>query len=436
MTRSADDLAHTLEELNRPGREERLEALRELAARRERGEIRLPPRTGLVNNHIHTTYSFSPYSPAAAVWMSLLAGLDTAGIMDHDTMSGAGEFLEAGRIAGLAVTVGAECRVDFHGTPLAGRRINNPDQDSNAYIAIHAVPHPQIERVQAFFAPRREARNRRNRRMVERLNARLAERAGPGLSLDFEAEVVPLSCAREGGSITERHILFALAGRLEERFGRGEALLAFLQQELALNVSRTVRERLLDAGNPYYRYDLLGALKSDLVSIFYIEATTEECPPARETVAFIREAGAIPAYAYLGDVGESVTADKRSQRFEDGFLPQLFETIRDLGFQAVTYMPSRNTAAQLARVRELCARFGLLQISGEDINSPRQRFICEPLRRPEFANLIDAAWALIGHEREAGRDPRAGMFAPETARRIPDLEERIRVYRKIGEGKA
>ena len=47
------------------------------------------PETGSdVNNHIHTTYSFSPYSPTAAVWFARQAGLCTCGLMDHDSIGG------------------------------------------------------------------------------------------------------------------------------------------------------------------------------------------------------------------------------------------------------------------------------------------------------------------------------------------------------------
>ena len=54
------------------------------------------PETGRdVNNHIHTTYSFSPYSPTAAVWFARAAGLCTCGLMDHDSIAGAEEFLAA-----------------------------------------------------------------------------------------------------------------------------------------------------------------------------------------------------------------------------------------------------------------------------------------------------------------------------------------------------
>ena len=45
------------------------------------------------------------------------------------------------------------------------------------------------------------------------------------------------------------------------------------------------------------------------------------------------------------------------------------------GVKAVTYMPTRNTPEQLSRLRKLCDDYGMFQISGEDINSPRQIFV-------------------------------------------------------------
>ena len=108
--------------------------------------------------------------------------------------------------------------------------------------------------------------------------------------------------------------------------------------------------------------------------------------------------GGISAYAYLGDVGDSVTGDKRAQKFEDDYLPLLFEEISSLGFKAVTYMPTRNTMDQLMRVRDLCAQYNLMEICGEDINSPRQGFICEKLAEPGFTHLVDAAWELVRRE--------------------------------------
>ena len=436
-TRNGEDLlsyrrtmnsADLTEQLHSSRAPERLQALSKIKDALEAGTMPRPEAGEDVNNHIHTIYSFSPYPPAEAVWRSFNAGLRTAGIMDHDTISGAGEFIEAGKTIGLATTIGVECRCDFTSTPLAGRRLNNPDQLSNAYIAIHGIPHTRIEEVSAYFEPLRQARNRRNRRMVQRLNDRLGR---DELLLDFDADVAPLSMVHEGGSITERHILFALSQRLIHRFGRGRSLLAFLEQQLCLNLTPKVQELLGAANNPHYPYDLLGALKSDLVRQFYIDAA-DECPSVQECLTFCERIGAVSAYAYLGDITESVTGDKKAQAFEDSYLDELFEVLTALGFRAVTYMPNRNTPAQLARVQSLCRQHGLFEISGVDINSPRQEFTCPEIRQRQFRHLIESTWALIGHEAAATEDPDRGMFAGKAAEIYPDMQRRIEAFARIG----
>ena len=385
-----------IERLNDRDAEIRLASLRELMSMIDRGELKAPVQGNDVNNHIHTTFSFSPYSPAKAVWMAYCAGLKTAGIMDHDSLSGAREFIEAGKITGILTTIGVECRVSMKNTPLADKRINNPDQKGIAYTTIHGIPHQHIDEVVAFFKPYVKARNERNRKMTDRINTLTAPY---GIRLDFDRDVVPLSEFVHGGSITERHLLFALSQKLTERFGKGEEIVSFLTKEMGIALPDKIRGYLSDSENPYYEYDLLGALKGNLVEKFYIDAD-EECPDVRELVAFAAKIDAFSAYAYLGDVGDSVTGDKKTQKFEDDYLDQLFDVIKELNFKAVTYMPSRNTMEQLRRVRALCERYGFFQISGEDINSPRQSFICEAQRTPEFANLYDSTMTLIRHETE------------------------------------
>lgn len=389
--------------------------------------LALPPIGTDVNNHIHTTYSFSPYSPTAAAYMARMAGLCTAGIMDHDTIAGAREFLKAASMLGLGGTCGVETRVSFDGTPLAGRRINNPDQVGNAYILLHGVPHDQIETVDAFFVPVREKRNNRNRLMVGNLNRLMS---GSGIVLDFDTDVQPLSEAAHGGSVTERHISSALANALEKHCGRGEALIQLLEGTFHRPVGEKYQTMFCDAENPYFHYDLIGWIKAELVPAFYVDAT-DECPNVREVLALGERTGAISAYAYLGDVGDSVTGDKRAQKFEDDYLDELFEIISDLGFRAVTYMPTRNTPAQLKRVRAKIAEGGFFEISGEDINQPRQSFVCMAMREPGFDALRESAWAMIAHERE-----KSGLFSEAAIQAEPDLAKRVAAYAERGRGYA
>ena len=223
----------------------------------------------------------------------------------------------------------------------------------------------------------------------------------------------------------------ALSYRLLEVVGRGEKLVSFIKDELKLPLSAKVEGYLRDESNPYAMYDLLGWVKSDLISRFYIDAT-DECPDVREALDLCDDIGAISAYAYLGDVGQSVTGDKRAQKFEDDYLDELIPYIKELGFKAVTYMPSRNTRPQLDRLRALCEKYELFQISGEDINSPRQSFVCEAQRDPAFRNLFDSTWALIAHEWRSTTNPRDGFFSAESVKKWPGLDERVLAFSQFG----
>jgi len=421
-----EEVSFLLELLNAPTKETRLQALREIKKLIESGAVAAPVRGKDVNSHIHSIYSFSPYSPTKAVFRSWESGLLTTGIMDHDSISGAYEFIEAGKIMGMPTTIGAELRASFEGTVLEGKRINNPDQSTVAYVAMHGIPHTAIPALREFFAPLLVARGIRNRAMIEKINEILLP---ADISIDYDKDVLPLSMAHEGGSVTERHLLFAVAKKMTEKFGRGDKLVNFLDVTLGITAKGKIRELLLDESNEIYDYDLLNVLKGNMVEQFYIPAT-DETPAIAKVSKFAADHGIILAYAYLGDITESVTGDKKAQHFEDEFLDEVFETIREQGFKAVTYMPSRNTAEQLVRLRDLCDKNGFFQISGEDINQPRQKFVCEAMRNPEFANLIDAAWALIGHEWSATEDMSMGMFSDEMIKRFPNLLDRVDYFKK------
>lgn len=377
-----------LEKLNAPTKAERLANLAALLP-----ETQFPPMVPeYINNHIHTTYSFSPYSPTAAVYAARMEGLCTAGIIDHDSISGAEEFLEAAKLVEMPVTIGMECRVSMAGTRLEGRRTNNPDQVGVSYMTIQSVPHDKIGVLTEFFQPYREARHVRNRKMVEKINALL-----PELCLDYDRDVLPLSMAQESGGVTERHLMYALAKKLTAQVGRGPAMVDKLE-EMGLTLSEKQKTQMLNIEYPFYEYDLLGILKSAFVPKIYIDAD-DECPKLPEMVALCKEIDAYLCYAYLGDVGDSVTGDKKAQKFEDDYLDDVFECLKEEGVRAVTYMPTRNTPAQLTRLRGLCEQYGMFQISGEDINSPRQSFIIRAMENPMFRNLIDATWKLIEHEK-------------------------------------
>ena len=347
-----------IEFLNAETAEERLANL-ETLLREEKTKPEVLPQ--FANNHIHTAFSFSPYSPTAAVWAARRAGLPTAGIMDHDSISGASEFRKAAKLAGVGATCGVEMRVDFSGTPFADVHTNNPDTPGVSYMTFHSIRERYFEQTREMIAPFREYRNQRNIEMLKGIEKET------GIHLDFEEDVLPLSQYRNGGSVTERHLLYALA------------------------------KKVLPEGTEDEQYRLLGKYKAGLIHDVYINPT-KELIPLDFAISFAKDVDAYLCYPYLGDVTASPTGDKKAQKFEDEFLDDLVAYLNRIGIRAITYMPSRNTPEQLDRLMNLCDKYNMKQISGEDINSPSQSFICRQLADPKFSHLVDAAWELVKRE--------------------------------------
>lgn len=411
-----------LDKLNAPTASERLTALKELLKTEKEKPVR---RENDANNHIHTIYSFSPYSPTKAAYMAYKSGLTSAGIMDHDSLSGAIEFKKACQMLGIGCTCGVEVRAKFN---KGFGKINHPDQADCIYMAAHGVPTQNLKAFNDYLSFYREKRYLRDQKMCSLITEKYQKF---GLSLDFYKDVYPLSQAHEGGTITERHLLYALAVKLEKTFGKTNRLVEFLSNDLGLEISSKAKLYLTDEENPHLLYDLLGVLKSD-AKFFYVDAD-EEMPIAEDFIKFAKEMGAIPAYAYLGDVGDSVTGDKKAAKFEDSFLDELVVELKKAGFLAIAYMPTRNTPSQLQRIMKLCRDNGFFEISGEDINSSRQKFACEALAKPEFSHLIDSTWALIGHEHISSiKGTDYGMFSSSVLESTPNLKDRITQFAQIG----
>ncbi len=420
---------HFIKKLNNRNKFNRLEAVKAIASLIEKGEIsRIESKE--VNNHVHTIYSFSPYSPSSAAFFAWKAGLQTIGIMDHDSIAGGEEMKLSCKMLGLASTVGCEIRVNFDHTKLEGRQLNSPDSKNIAYIAIHGISSRQFASTSHFLRPIHERRNHRNRLMVDRMNQLMADYDIE--KIDYQKDIYSLSQAGEGGSITERHLLFALANKIIKKNGKGERLLYFLKKQLKIDIPEKIVHYLMDESNNNYIYDLVGILKSSYMEEIYIEPNKEECVSVYEAIHFAHSIDAIPAYAYLGDVLESPTGDKKSQKFEDDYLDELFDEIKRIGFKAVTYMPPRNTLQQLQRLQRLCHQHNLMEISGVDINHPRQSFNCPEILKPQFHHLVDMTWALITHEKLAHLNSIYALFHQENPLRDQPLIERLQIYSAIG----
>ena len=405
----------------------RLKALESHAAGRREAAAKASAE---INNHIHTVFSFSPYTPAMAALCASDAGLCAAGSVDHDSIAAAEEMIAACAILGIGGCAGFELRVSFKNGIFAGRKINNPDSEGYAYMTVQGIPGKAIPLAAEFLAPIRENRLQRTRLMCIAANTLLKD-AGIG-EINFEADIAGASQYANGGGITERHLLAAAAAKLMEKYGRGSGLTEGLETFLGKAIQPKIAALLANPDNPHYLYDLLGILKTDFLPGIYIQPGENECIPANRVTSFAQSIGAIPAYAYLGDVGESPTGDKKAEKFEDDYIEELFEELSKLGYRAITYMPPRNTLEQLRRVQRLCSQWGFMEISGVDINSSRQSFNCPEVLRPEFSHLLDTTWALVAHERLASADTRLGLFSRDNPFAGEGMQRRLAIYAGIG----
>ena len=138
------DSAHLIENLNHDDINVRLDSLRRLMDKINSGELPRPSTWKRCNNHIHTLPGLS-LTPTKAVWMAIRQAWQPPAL-----------WIMIPRRCKRVYRRGKNCRNSHHhrnrmpgrlsNTPITGRRINNPDQDSVVYMALHGVPHTQIER--------------------------------------------------------------------------------------------------------------------------------------------------------------------------------------------------------------------------------------------------------------------------------------------------
>jgi predicted metal-dependent phosphoesterase TrpH len=155
----------------------------------------------LAELHCHSTCSDGTLTPGKLVARAKKAGLRALVLTDHDTVSGIGEAIEAGRDCGVRVACGIEI---------------NTAEGGNTHVLGYGID-PESKELNDKLSEFRERRRARIRRMVEKLNAL-------GVAVDF-AEIAGHAGSED--SIGRPHIADALR-RLKIVKNRSEAFERFL----------------------------------------------------------------------------------------------------------------------------------------------------------------------------------------------------------------
>ncbi len=346
------EVADRLDSLDR---NERMTALREVAASLEEGTV---TRSGRVNMHVHSffSYNYRFFSPSRVVYEAFLRHLDCVCVVDFDVLDGVEETIDAGLLLRVPACAGMETRVFVPW--MEDVEINSPGEPGIAYFIGAGFPDGSAAG-SAVLKGLAEIAHERLRGMVERLNAALQR-----ITVDVDSDVLPLTPA---GNATERHLSLAYVRKAREVFGV-EGALAFWSEVLGedftsledacdVRLQNAVRSKLMKRGGPGYVPPGKGSF-----------------PLLDEVVEFVEQAGAVPVYAWLDGFSDG-------ERDPESLLVRMVER----GVCGVNIIPARNYTPGAGISDERCAAMyelvltarkrGLFVVAGTEMNSPGQPFV-------------------------------------------------------------
>ncbi len=379
-------LAQLESKLRNGGRETRLQAVNEIAAELREGRIAIEAETDVVNMHCHTFFSFNAYghTPASLAWLAKQRGYRLIGMVDFDVLDGVEEFLSACEILGVRGSAALETRVFL--PEFSTREINSPGEPGVYYsMGIGFVSSAAPGSAAQALSDLRERAEKRNRAMLERLNAHMAP-----VTIEYAEDVQSLTPA---GNATERHILQAYIQAVKNR--RSDAT-AFWSEKLSL-APEAVGESI---SNEAAFQNLVRSKLMKRGGVGYIPPGPESFPLLDSFHRFVVSCGALPCATWLDGTSAGEEA-----------IEELLDLLIAKGAAALNIIPDRNwnikdgelrriKVRNLYRVAEMARARDLPLHVGTEMNSPGQKLV-DDFDSPELAPLRGAflagAYFIYGH---------------------------------------
>ena len=311
-----------------------------------------------VNAHLHTPFSFSAFRDIDdALDRAAAEKVGVVGINDFYSLDGYGPWAAGCAARGLYPLFNIEFISLNSEDQEAGLRVNDPSNPGRTYLSGKGLAFPAHlpAEGQRILSRVRAASNAQVAQMCSRLNAYL-QQVGAGISLDFDTMCKQLTC----GLVRERHLAKALRLAVQDRPDAGERYARILGRPLKADLSdvaaieNELRSALLKSGGPAF-----------------VPEAPDAFLPMEVVCDWIRSAGGIPTYPFLGD-----DAQGHFTPFEED-LQHAADTLRRRGIHSVEFIPSRNTAAVLERYSDFLEEEGFIVTFGSEHNTPAM----EPLRR-------------------------------------------------------
>ena len=398
----------------------RLRALDELATLAEAGRIPPVPEREVANMHCHSFFSFNAYghSPTSLAWQAKRRGIKLMGVVDFDVLDGVDEFLTACERLSLRGSAGIETRVYL--PEFASREINSPGEPGIYYHMGVGFPSGQIAETAApILQDLRQRSNRRNRQVVDRVNAYLDP-----VTIDYERDVISLT---PSGNPTERHIVQAYVRTAQKVVSN---LGAYWAAKLDLPLNK-VKEMI---GDPP---EFQNTIRSRLIKrggIGYIQPSPEMFPTVEPFHRLIQACGALPCATWLDGTSQGEQA-----------MEELLDLLIRRGAVALNIIPDRNwnipdpdvrrvKIQNLYRVVQLAQELALPLNVGTELNTFGQKWV-DDYDVPELAPIrrafLDGAHFVFGHtllERALGM----GYQSAWAREHLSDRRQRNEFFTEVG----
>ncbi len=310
----------------------------------------------IVNNHIHTPYSFSAFSSVEeAVQMAKHAGVDVLGISDFNTVKGYDEFAGQCRSQGVYPLFNIEFIALDETGKNSGNRWNDPKNPGNMYFCGKALAFPSSFNRDTVncLASLWKASQDHIWQMIEKCNTHLQSVGLDTLCLDYQK----LRTKYATFQVRERHLAQALYFGIEQSTATAadrtqiyrtlfndESFEAEEYDEVALQ--NEIRSRLLKYGKPAY-----------------VAQHPHAFFPLEKIMRIILDGKGIPCYPVLADGSDPLTEYEKDPE-------ALAAVLKSKNIHAVEFIPKRN---ELSLLRKYVAAFSsrnFLITFGTEHNTP------------------------------------------------------------------
>lgn len=399
--------------------EQRLSHLREFVEQDAAG-VASTSRSDRIFCAVPTSYSVGAHSPSYIAFEARTSGLGAVGSMDELSIDASGELYEACKTVGIGSTFGFCLEVSFDAAPIKEILPSEPDGTTLSRIELYGVPFTSRDHIQQFLRPIQDARNARQRKQTGRLNKAISS-LGLG-SLEYDSEV--LSATNSGGSVTDLHLMLALARRIVKRKKSEAELTAFLRESVGISLTDEHAQELVAAEGQSRAYRLAELLKERFIGEIALSPNRSECVSVADVVSFASEVGAIPCFR-LADLPQDAET-----------LQSLLDGLVQMRFAGISFAPADLSAEQVQQLHAAALERELLELPATSRyggnESGQENLALPALSESEHGHLLRNSWALVAHQQLEACNPRLGLLAAGNPFFELTVPERAAKYAELG----